>query len=87
MAFRDRDRSLPNVYLESVKSIIGHTGWLAGAASIIKVCTAFEKKVIPPQYNFAVQNPNINWLDRRSRFQRRRQPWPENSMVCRGAPA
>lgn len=40
------DSALP---VESVKALIGHTVWAAGAASIAKVCRALEDVTIPPQ--------------------------------------
>src|SRR6185437_3416449 len=46
--FGDRDRSLPPIRLSSVKSLLGHTGWLAGAASVIKVVQSLKHEVLPP---------------------------------------
>ena len=48
------------VALGSIKSIIGHTGWVAGAASVIKVCRAMQQKLIPPQANFSTPSPDID---------------------------
>ncbi|HEY6561027.1 MAG TPA: SDR family NAD(P)-dependent oxidoreductase [Polyangiaceae bacterium] len=38
--------------LGSVKAVIGHTGWVAGTASLIKVCKALEHGSVPLQSNF-----------------------------------
>ena len=39
-----------SISLASVKSLIGHTGWLAGAASAIKVCKSLQEQTILPQF-------------------------------------
>src|ERR1043165_5838162 len=49
----------PPIELGSVKALIGHTGWVAGAASIIKICKAFEEKKSPRQYNYESPSPEI----------------------------
>lgn len=71
-----RERS---VGLGSIKALIGHTGWAAGAASVVKVCAALEARVLPPQANFSSPNPNID-LDR-SPFviPTKPSPWPRAS--------
>ena len=43
-----RKSELPPIDLGSVKALIGHTGWAAGVASVIKLCKAFESRTIPP---------------------------------------
>src|SRR5438105_4842695 len=58
-AFAGRPAALPPIYLQSVKALIGHTGWLSGAASIVKLCKAFEARTMPPQFNFETPNPAI----------------------------
>ena len=45
--FGDRDGSQSPLYLESVKCLLGHTGWVAGASSIIKLCLSFAERTIP----------------------------------------
>jgi 3-oxoacyl-(acyl-carrier-protein) synthase len=41
------------VYVTSNKSLIGHTGWAAGVASLIEVVLGLQKEVIPPQHRFS----------------------------------
>jgi acyl transferase domain-containing protein/NAD(P)-dependent dehydrogenase (short-subunit alcohol dehydrogenase family) len=48
------------ISLGSIKSIIGHTGWAAGAASAVKVCLALKHKTLPPQGNFSEPSPEID---------------------------
>ncbi|MEV6972026.1 cytochrome P450 [Kitasatospora sp. NPDC093806] len=40
------------VVVTSNKSVIGHTGWAAGVASLIEVVLGFRHEVIPPQHRF-----------------------------------
>jgi cytochrome P450/3-oxoacyl-(acyl-carrier-protein) synthase len=40
------------VYVTSNKSVIGHTGWAAGVASLIQVLLGFQNSMIPPQHRF-----------------------------------
>lgn len=61
-AFRTESRQSP-LYLGSVKSNIGHLEAASGLASIIKVVKALQHGKIPPNYDFADQNPAIAWAD------------------------
>jgi acyl transferase domain-containing protein/NAD(P)-dependent dehydrogenase (short-subunit alcohol dehydrogenase family)/acyl-CoA thioesterase FadM len=67
-----------SVALGSLKANIGHTGWAAGVASVLKVASAFAARTIPPQASFATPSPRLE-LDR-SRFviPTHPVPWPEN---------
>ena len=49
---REMIRTDHPVYVTSNKSLIGHTGWAAGVASLIEVVLGLEKKTIPPQHRF-----------------------------------
>ncbi|WP_327678445.1 cytochrome P450 [Kitasatospora sp. NBC_00458] len=40
------------VVVTSNKSVIGHTGWAAGVASLIEVVLGFQYDLIPPQHRF-----------------------------------
>lgn len=40
------------VHVTSNKSLIGHTGWTAGVASLIQVLLALRHQLIPPQHRF-----------------------------------
>ncbi len=57
-AFVDRDRE-HTCYLGSVKGNIGHLGWAAGMAGMIKAVLIARHKVIPPTLNFEQYNPQL----------------------------
>lgn len=57
-AFPSTDRT--ERLLGSVKSLIGHTGWTSGVASVIKICKALEHQTIPRQFDYASPNPQID---------------------------
>ena len=61
--FGDRSPEAPKIELGSVKALIGHTGWVSGAASIIKICKAFQARTIPRQYSYKSADPAMG-LDR-----------------------
>jgi acyl transferase domain-containing protein/NAD(P)-dependent dehydrogenase (short-subunit alcohol dehydrogenase family)/acyl-CoA thioesterase FadM len=48
----NREAGGPPMNLGSLKAITGHTGWTAGAASIVKVCLAMSHKTMPGQTSF-----------------------------------
>ncbi len=77
-AFNDHKNVANPVALGSVKSLIGHTGWASGVASIIKICKAFEHQIIPKQYNYNTPNENFD-LDNTPFFiPEENQSWQEN---------
>ena len=67
------------IVLGSVKALIGHTGWAAGAASLVKVCHALNEKQFPPQANFTSPNPNINLARSPFELLKSAQPWPSGA--------
>ncbi|NMO17500.1 SDR family NAD(P)-dependent oxidoreductase [Pyxidicoccus fallax] len=73
------------IQLSSVKALIGHTGWAAGAASVIKLCKAFEHRLIPPQSNFDRPGAELRALGADFEVSTREQPWPENGAHPRRA--
>ena len=73
-----RDSSLPKIELGSVKALVGHTGWAAGAASVIKLCKAFEARTTPPQYHYNSPNPQIALSDSPFRISTVASPWQPN---------
>lgn len=64
------------VELRSIKSLIGHTGWVAGAASVIALCKAFGERLMPPQHGFAVVNPAIELGASPFVIATAQKPWP-----------
>ena len=77
--FKDRDGHLPPIELGSVKALIGHTGWLAGAASVIKTAEALKAKLVPPQHNFSKPNPKFDISRSPFSISTAPKPWPENA--------
>ncbi|RKG57997.1 SDR family NAD(P)-dependent oxidoreductase [Corallococcus sp. AB011P] len=64
--------------LASVKALIGHVGWAAGAASVIKLCKALEHRSFPPQSHFDRPGTGLRALGPDFEVSTREQPWPEN---------
>ena len=81
-ALRDalpRAAGMPQVELGSVKSLIGHTGWAAGVASVIKLIKSFEARTVPPQHNYTASGPEIPVADSPFTIATSPRPWPKNS--------
>ncbi len=68
----------PRIELGSVKALIGHTGWVAGVASIIKICKAFEARTIPRQYNYISPSPEIDLAGSQFTISQTSHAWPAN---------
>ncbi|WNG33258.1 SDR family NAD(P)-dependent oxidoreductase [Archangium violaceum] len=66
------------IQLSSVKALIGHVGWAAGVASVIKLCKALEHRVFPRQPNFDRPGAELRALGSDFEVCTREQPWPEN---------
>ncbi len=74
------------IQLASVKALIGHVGWAAGAASVIKLCKALEHRLFPAQAHFAKPGEALRGMGAGFEVGTREQPWPENgSLPRRGA--
>ena len=76
--FLRREPGSPLVELGSVKALIGHTGWAAGAASMIKICKAFEARVICRQYNYVTPSPEIDLANSQFTISQTSHAWPDN---------
>ncbi|HEV3446062.1 MAG TPA: polyketide synthase, partial [Gemmataceae bacterium] len=73
-----RSAGLAPIELGSVKSLIGHTGWAAGVASVIKLCKAFENRTVPGQFNFSRTGPDIPLEASQFTISKTSHAWPEN---------
>ncbi|AKF82981.1 polyketide synthase [Myxococcus fulvus 124B02] len=73
------------IQLASVKALIGHVGWAAGAASVIKLCKALEHRLFPRQANFERPGDALRALGADFEVSQREQPWPENGANPRRA--
>ncbi|WP_437520578.1 SDR family NAD(P)-dependent oxidoreductase [Sorangium sp. So ce726] len=54
------DPGAPRIALGSVKSLLGHTGWTAGVASLIKVVLAIRERTLFPQHGFQAPSARID---------------------------
>jgi acyl transferase domain-containing protein/NAD(P)-dependent dehydrogenase (short-subunit alcohol dehydrogenase family)/acyl-CoA thioesterase FadM len=73
--FASSSSDQPPLPVGSVKALIGHTGWAAGGASLIKVCAALEHETIPAQPNFFSPNPAVDLAKSRLVVPRQSRPW------------
>lgn len=74
-----------DLQLGSVKALIGHVGWAAGVASVIKLCKALEHRRFPPQANFEHPSATLQTLGHDFVVSTQEQPWPENGQEPRRA--
>jgi acyl transferase domain-containing protein/NAD(P)-dependent dehydrogenase (short-subunit alcohol dehydrogenase family) len=77
--FNGRGPQAPRIELGSIKALIGHTGWVAGAASVIKMAKALEAKVVPPQANFTEPSRGIDLERSPFVISTAARPWPQNA--------
>lgn len=73
---RDCYRSRRTLHVTSNKSIIGHTGWAAGAVSLIEVVQALRHEEIPAQHRFRAAPPSFEITDSNLSISSEPQPWP-----------
>ncbi|MFC5665029.1 cytochrome P450 [Kitasatospora misakiensis] len=64
------------VVVTSNKSVIGHTGWAAGVASLIEVVLGFRHDVIPPQHRFTETPADFAIGDSNLVVPTEAVPWP-----------
>jgi len=83
--FGDRDRSLPRIKLGSVKSLLGHTGWLAGAASVIKVVQSLKQGILPPHHGWSAPGTGIDLDASPFEILTSQVPWPAQEGKSRRA--
>jgi len=69
--------------LGSLKALLGHTGWVAGAASIIKMTLALEHRQIPAQPRYDRPNPKIDLEAGGFTIPTQTTVWPENGAMPR----
>jgi acyl transferase domain-containing protein len=65
--------------VESVKALVGHTVWAAGAASVVKVCRALEEHIVPPQHDFIAANPAAHLESWGLQVPQSARSWPPNA--------
>lgn len=77
-AVMTRKPESPRIEIGSVKALVGHTGWAAGVASMIKICKAFEARLVPRQCNYVSPSPEIDLAGSQFIVTEQSHPWPEN---------
>jgi acyl transferase domain-containing protein/acyl-CoA thioesterase FadM len=83
--YHGRDPSLPRIRLGSIKSLLGHTGWLAGASSMIKVIQSLRHEVLPPHHGWTAPNPRMDLAASPFDIATVQQPWPKTPGTPRRA--
>ena len=73
------------LWLGSIKAQIGHTGWAAGTASIIKLCLALQGRFLPKQHNFSQPSPALATRHGLLDVVHAESPWPANGALPRRA--
>ncbi len=84
--FTSLRQSLPAerpIFLSSNKSIIGHTGWAAGVASLIEAILALQHDTIPPQHRFTAPPADFRAEETSLVIPRTAQPWPRRARGAR----
>lgn len=73
-----RDANLSPIEVGSVKALVGHTGWVSGVASVIKICKMFEAGLIPKQYNYHAPSKEFGIENSPFTISTQTHPWPPN---------
>jgi myxalamid-type polyketide synthase MxaB len=63
--------------LGSVKTNLGHLGWAAGMAGLIKTVLALKRRQIPPTLHFSAPNPKIDFAESPFHVNAAPLDWPD----------
>ncbi|QDV72209.1 type I polyketide synthase [Botrimarina mediterranea] len=74
--FRKKDADQQPLWVTSVKSNIGHTETVSGAAGLIKTVLLMQHEVVPPQLHLERLNPHAHLEGSRVTPLTERQQWP-----------
>ncbi|KAI9151993.1 Highly reducing polyketide synthase VdtX [Paramyrothecium foliicola] len=66
------------INIGSVKPNIGHGEGASGLSSVIKMVMALEKRILPPNINLTLPNPQIPWTRCKLEVPLKPKPWPED---------
>jgi NAD(P)-dependent dehydrogenase (short-subunit alcohol dehydrogenase family)/3-oxoacyl-(acyl-carrier-protein) synthase len=72
-------------FLTSNKSLIGHTGWAAGVASVIEAVLALDQETIPGQFRFAKPQSDFHLEETGLKIPAEPVPWPRREDRPRAA--
>ncbi|KAF5858310.1 hypothetical protein ETB97_004590 [Aspergillus alliaceus] len=76
-AFFPESDSEGELFVGSIKTVVGHTEGTAGLAGLMKACLALRNATIPPNLLFNKLNPDLERFTSHLRVPTANQPWPE----------
>jgi acyl transferase domain-containing protein len=77
---KSRDASDPTI-IGSVKTNLGHTEPVSGLAALIKTAYALKNRVIPPNLNYKITNPEIDLKAWHLHVPTAPTPWPQDKLL------
>ena len=69
------------VVVGSIKTNVGHTEPVSGLAAVIKATFALKNRLIPPNLNFEIPNPQIDLQSWHLKVPTAPVPWPEDKLL------
>lgn len=69
------------VVVGSIKTNVGHTEPVSGLAAIIKTTFALKNRLIPPNLNFEIRNPQIDLQGWHLKVPTTPVPWPKDKLL------
>lgn len=84
-AYRMQDKAKGSCWIGSVKANVGHLDVAAGVTGLIKASLCLHHGQIPPQPNFEVQNPAIDFKESPFQVSTRLSQWERTSATPRRA--
>lgn len=69
------------IIVGSIKTNVGHTEPVSGLAAIIKTTFALKNRLIPPNLNFEIPNPQIDLQGWHLKVPTTPEPWPQDKLL------
>lgn len=76
-AFFPEADSEGELFVGSIKTVVGHTEGTAGLAGLMKACLALQNATVPPNLLFNRLNPELEPFIRNLHVPTTNQAWPE----------